>query len=75
MDKDRMDREGWQLATTTSGQDLKRILEMYHELGFDVYTEEVTPEECGECTVCYLVGDETLYRLYTHAKDETEESA
>ncbi len=73
MDKDRMERESWHLATTTSAQDLKRILEMYHELGLDVYTEKVTPEECGECTVCYLADGEALYRIYTGAKDGAEE--
>jgi len=69
MDKDRMEREGWKLASTTSGEHLKRTLEMYHELGFDVYTEKVTPEECGECTVCYVAGGETIYRIYTRSKD------
>jgi hypothetical protein len=71
MDKGTMEREGWHLATTTSEQDLRRILEMYHELGIDVYTEKVAPEECGECTACYIAGNETLYRIYTRAKGET----
>ena len=73
MDKDRMEREGWKLASTTSGEHLKRTLEMCYELGFDVYIEEVTPEECGECTVCYVAGGETIYRIYTRAKDQAEE--
>ena len=72
MDKDRVEREGWKLASTTSGEHLKRTLEMYHELGFDVYTEKVTPEECGECTACYVAGNETIYRIYTRATDQTE---
>ncbi len=69
MDKDRMAREGWHLATTTSEGELRRILEMYRELGFDVYTEQLTPEECGECTVCYVDGDESIYRVYTRATE------
>ena len=73
MDKDRMERESWKLASTTSGQDLKRILEMYYELGSDVYSEEVDPEECGECMVCYIAGGETLYRIYTRTKDQAED--
>jgi hypothetical protein len=72
MDKGRMEREGWKLACTTSGEHLKRTLEMYHELGFDIYTEEVTPEECGECTLCYVTGGETIYRIYSRAKDQAE---
>ena len=73
MDKYRMEREGWKLASTTSGEHLKRILEMYHELGFDVCTEEVTQEDCGGCTTCYVAGDETIYRIYTRTKDQAEE--
>ena len=70
MDKDKMEKEDWKLASTTSGEHLKGTLEMYKELGFDVYTEEVTPEECGGCTVCYIAGGETIYRIYTRAKDD-----
>ena len=43
MEKDRMENEGWKLATTASGEHLNRTLEMYNELGFDVYAEEVAP--------------------------------
>jgi hypothetical protein len=42
---------------------------MYQELGFDVYLEEVTPEECGGCTICYVAGDETITRIYTRARE------
>ena len=72
MDKGKMEREGWELASTSSGADLKRIVEMYEELGFDVYTEEVTPEECGECTICYVAGNEAITRIYTRPKVEED---
>jgi len=67
MDEEKMKEEGWKLATVTSGAHLKRILEMYAELGIDVYTEEVTPEECAGCTTCYMTGDETITRIYTRS--------
>ena len=70
---DKMEREGWKLASTTSGEHLKRILEMYRELGFEVRTEEVSPAECGECTVCYVVGNENIYRIYTRSRDRDED--
>ena len=69
MERAKPEGEGWKLSSTTSGEHLKRTLEMYHELGFDVYTEEVTPEECGGCTECYVAGDEPIYRIYTRAND------
>lgn len=66
--REELEREGWQLASATSGAHLRRILEMYQELGFDIYLEEVTPEECGGCTVCYIAGDEPITRIYTRPK-------
>lgn len=69
MDKKKMEREGWKLASTTSGAHLQRILEMYQELGLDTNLEEVTPEECGGCTLCYVAGNETIYRIFTRRKD------
>jgi hypothetical protein len=70
MDEDRMTGEGWKLASTTSGADLRRILDMYQELGIEVYTEEVNLEECDGCTECFVAGGEPLYRIYTRDKDE-----
>jgi len=63
-----LEKEGWKLASTTSGAHLRRVLEMYQELGFDVYLEEITPEECGGCTICYVTGNEPITRIYTRRK-------
>ena len=38
---------------------------MYEELGFEVYLEEINPEECQGYTECYKLGNETMYRVYT----------
>ena len=73
MDKDTMEKEDWKLASTTSGDHLKRTLEMYHELDFDVRTEPVAPDECGDCSECFVAGNETIYRVYTRAKDQAGE--
>ncbi len=67
--REELEEGGWKLASTTSGAHLKRILEMYEEIGLDVYLEEVTPEECGGCTICYTAGDETLTRIYTRPRE------
>ena len=63
-----LEKEGWELASTSSGAHLRRILEMYQELGFNVYLEEITPEECGGCTICYVTGNETITRIYTRRR-------
>ncbi len=72
-------REGWVLATITGGQHLKRILEMYEELGLDIHLEETSPGECAGCTECYQANGEPIYRIYTkrrsrgpHAKKGSE---
>ena len=63
-----LEKEGWKLAATSSGAHLRRIVEMYQEVGFDVHMEEITPEECGGCTICYVAGNETITRIYTRRK-------
>lgn len=63
--KAELEQEGWRPASTTGGQHLKRILEMYEELGVEVYLEEINPEECTECTECFKTDNESMYRIYT----------
>ncbi len=65
-----LEKEDWKLASITSGAHLRRVLEMYRELGFDVYLEEITPEEGEGCTICYVTGNETITRIYTRRKPE-----
>ena len=67
--REELEKEGWKLASTTSGEHLRRILEMYKETGLEVYLEEVSPEECGGCTTCYVAGNETITRVYTRPKE------
>ena len=60
-----LETEGWKQATLTSGSDLNRILEMYRELGVEVYIEEVKAGQCEGCTQCFTENNETIYRIYT----------
>ena len=63
--KEELQSEGWVQASLTGGQHLERTLEMYEELGFEVYLEEVAPKDCGQCAICYESGNEKMYRVYT----------
>lgn len=56
---------GWQLATITGGEHLKRALKMYSELGFNTELVEVDPAEYKLCTTCYRDTGESLYKIYT----------
>jgi hypothetical protein len=60
-----LEAEGWQIASFSGGDHLKRTLEMYRELGVEVYLEEMKPEECAGCTRCFTDNNEAIYRIYT----------
>jgi hypothetical protein len=63
--KAQLQKEGWVQASLTGGRQLERTLEMYRELGVEVYLEEVDPMECDQCTSCFDEGEEKMYRIYT----------
>ena len=67
--REELEKEGWRLAATSSGAHLRRIVETYQELGLAICLEEVTPEECGGCTTCYVAGNETITRIYTRPRE------
>jgi multimeric flavodoxin WrbA len=64
----------WQEVAINGGTRLKRMVEMYEELGFEVRLEEVKPEEVEQCTKCFQESGEKIYRIYTRRKPGTEES-
>ena len=68
--RDILKKEGWREGSITGGEHLRRILEMYKELGIETYLEEISPEECGGCTECYRAANETIYKIYTRGKDD-----
>jgi hypothetical protein len=56
--------EGWTLASSSSGQHLKRTLDMYHELGIETYLYKVDASNCRDCTKCFVETGEPLFRIY-----------
>lgn len=42
----------WQELAIDGEAHLKRVVDMYEELGFEVRLEEVKPEEVEHCTQC-----------------------
>jgi len=42
----------WQEVAIDGETHLKRVVDMYEELGFEVRLEEVKPEEVEHCTQC-----------------------
>jgi hypothetical protein len=70
MDREKRQKGQWILASISGGDHLERTVEMYKELGLEVHLEEIDSGECRECRVCYEAGNETMYRIYTRAKDE-----
>ena len=70
-----LERDGWRVASITGGQHLKRVLEMYDELGVEVLLEEIDPQECADCTECYKADNESMYRVYTKPNDQSDKCA
>ena len=60
-----LETEGWKLASITGGKHLKRMLDMYEELGIEVYLEKAPAEKCQHCTKCYEQEKEFIFNVYT----------
>lgn len=67
-----MVKMGWEEVAIDSGDHVQRMVEMYKELDFEIYLEEVKPEDVGRCTDCYEASGEKLFRVYTRRKQEQD---
>jgi hypothetical protein len=63
----------WQEVAIDGETHLKRLVEMYEELGFEVRLEKVKPEEVERCTQCLQERGEKIYRVYARRKPESQE--
>jgi hypothetical protein len=64
---------GWQEVAIDGETHLKRVVDMYEELGFEVRLEEVKPEEVEQCTQCLQESGERIYRVYARRNSESQE--
>jgi hypothetical protein len=62
----------WQEVAIDGETHLKRVMDMYEELGFEVRLEEVKPEEVEHCTKCLQESGEKIYRVYARRKQEVQ---
>jgi hypothetical protein len=63
----------WQEVAIDGETHLKRVVDMYEELGFGVRLEEVKPEAVEQCTQCLQEKGEKIYRVYARRKPESQE--
>jgi hypothetical protein len=63
----------WKEVAVDGEAHLKRVVDMYEELGFEVRLEEVKPEEVEQCTQCLQERGEKIYRVYTRHKPASQE--
>jgi len=63
----------WQEVAIDGEKHLKRVVDMYEELGFEFRMEEVKPEELEQCTQCLEESGEKIYRVYARRKPEVQE--
>ena len=64
---------GWREVAIDGETHVKRITDMYDELGFEVRLEEVKAEELEQCTKCLQERGEKIYRVYTRHKQKIGE--
>jgi hypothetical protein len=62
----------WQEVAVDGETHLKRLVDMYQELGFEIRLEEVKPEEVEQCTQCLQQRGEKIYRVYARHKKEVQ---
>jgi hypothetical protein len=60
----------WQEVAIDGETHVKRVVDMYKELGFEIRLEEVEPEEVEQCTKCLEESGEKIYRVYARRKQE-----
>jgi len=63
----------WREVAIDGETHVKRITDMYEELGFEVRLEEVKPEQVGQCTKCLQERGEKIYRVYARRKQKGDE--
>jgi len=62
----------WQEVAIDGETHVRRITDMYEELGFEVRLEELKPEQAEQCTKCYQERGERIYQVYTRRKKEDD---
>ena len=62
----------WQEVAIDGETHVKRITDMYEELGFKVRLEEVKPEGVEQCAKCLQERGEKIYRVYTRQVKEDD---
>ena len=63
----------WQEVALDGETHLKRLVDMYEELGFEIRLEEAKPEEVEQCTQCLQESGEKIYRVYARRQQEAQE--
>ena len=60
----------WQEVAIDGETHLKRLVDMYQELGFEVRLEEVKLKEVAQCIKCLQEMGERIYRVHARCKQE-----
>jgi len=58
----------WQKVAIDGETHLKRLVDMYEEMGFEVRLEQVKPEEIKQCPQCLQERGEKIYRVHARCK-------
>ena len=63
--------EGWEKRTTYNEPRLSEVVEMYRELGYEVYLKPFDPDEETGCSECMKASPEQYTTVYTRKTAST----
>ena len=63
----------WQEVAIDGETRLKKLVDMYEDLGFEIRLEEAKPEEVEQCTQCLQESGEKIYRVHARRQQEAQE--
>jgi len=63
----------WQEVAIDGEIHLKRLVDIYEELGLEIRLKEAKPEEVEQCTQCLQESGEKIYRVHARRQQEAQE--
>lgn len=66
-----LEAAGWQRRFEAAATRATELVDLYHDLGYEVTTRQITPQEIGpECAGCAIVACQRYVALYTRRPAE-----
>lgn len=69
-----LETEGWQHRFDADAARAAELVDLYHDLGYEVATSKIAPQEIGpECAGCAIVACQRYVALYTRRPEKVRD--